>query len=347
MSAPCIALLGLTSLSGASAPETITFAPAEGSTVEKVWTTSHLMRAIHMNRSLGEQQSPYTMRTDGIDSEEVLGAIDHYLAVDGGRPTSFRREFHKGRRTSRLFDSGGGATEKTRQKALLRGAGVVFTWVEEEGDYGKYYDGPELEEEYLADLRADLDLLFALPPGPVETGDTWPLAPEALIDLFGRCGTIAYEELTDGDEFLLRALDSGLAGSMEQAFGEFVDGTAQVEFREVLESDAGRLAVLELTCDVRYARNRTDYVKANTIRQEAREGIEYVDAFLKLEVEGTGQILWNLDEQRPAGLAFQGTETAYVRVAHTAPTDPEGIERSQDVTMQGPLTIGATYTVVP
>lgn len=341
-----LAFLSLSAVPGAPAAETFVFQPEQGSRIEKVWTTKHNLRAVEMNRSLGEQSREYQSST-GITSEEVLGVVDEYLVVDGSPPRKFRREFNKGKRTSRLVGPKGSG-EKIRQKCLLRGHSAVFTWVEEEGEYGRYCDSiEELDEDVLGELRADLDLAFLLPAEPAAPGQGWLVAPEALIDLFGRSGTLPYKLVPGKDDFLLRALDSGVAGALDQAFGGTAEGAVQVTFRELRESDAGRIAVLDLACNVQYERDRTAYVQAKTVRQEVREGIEYRRAFLRLAVEGQGEVLWNLDENRPEGLSFEGLETAYASITHRAPSDDEGVERSQDVTMQGPLVISAAYARVP
>lgn len=338
--------LTVSALGTPSSSETITFAVPAGVSVEKIWTTQHTLRTADMNRSLGQESRAYRMRLDGISSEEILGALDQYEQVDGGRPTKFRRSYTKGRRVSQLFNERG-SQPKIRQRALLRGNSAMFTWVPEEGIYGKYFDREELDEDMLAYLRGDLDLIFALPEVPVSPGDRWELTPAELIDLFGRSGTFPYEIIGDKDDFLIRALDSGLAGSLDQAFGGTAEGRAEVHFKEIRESDAGREAILEIGCQVAYERDRTAFVRANTIRKEQQEGIDYQEAFLRLLIEGRGTIVWNLDEQRPTELAFEGTETTYIRIVHRAPTDEEGVNRAQDVTMKGSLTIGASYTRLP
>jgi len=334
---------------GAGAQETIVFQPAEGSSLEKVWTTKHTLIVSDMNRSRGDDEAPVRMSSNGIGSEETLGVVDEYLAMGEGRPDRFRRVFHKGKRTTQLVhQSESGETEPRgatiRQKLELRGSSIVFTWVPEESTYGKYYDRREIDEAALPALRSDMDLAFLLPSGPVEVGDSWQLPPEAMIDLFGRGGTLPFAEAPKKDDFLTRALDSGVAGGMDQAFGGEADGSVNIAFREVRELEGRRLAVLGLTCDVRYERDRTGFVQSNTIRLERREGIEYLDAFLTLGVKGNAEILWDLDRNLPVELAFAGDETVFARVTHHAPMDEEGVNRSQNVTMEGRLIIRATFT---
>ena len=40
-------------------------------------------------------------------------------------------------------------------------------------------------------------------------------------------------------------------------------------------------------------------------------------------------------------------QAAYARITHHAPADDEDVERSQDVTMQGPLMISAAFARLP
>jgi hypothetical protein len=334
---------------GIGAQETVIFNPEEGSTLEKVWTTKHTLLVTNMNRSQAGAERAVSMTSNGIGSEQVLGAVDEYLAMGPAQPQRFRRTYHKGRRTTQMMrrDKAGetsGSGEKIRQKLELRGTSVIFTWVPEKGEYGKYYDESEFDEIYLPTLRPDLDLAFLLPSGPVESGDVWTLPAESMIDLLGHGGTLPFAEVPDKDDFLIRAMDSGVAGGLDQVFGGDAAGDVEIAFQEVRELNGRRLAVLTVTCDVHYERDRTEFVQDNTIRLERREGIDYLEAYLTVAVKGSGEILWDVERNIPFALVFAGEETVFARVTHHAPMDPEGTDRSQNVTLTGGLQIQATFT---
>ena len=92
----------------------------------------------------------------------VLRTLDQYLKVGDGRPLLLRRQFEE----IRMDD---------QQVSQLSGTSVVFTWVPEEGTYGKYYDARESSESTLRDLPEDLDLRALLPASPVAVGDSWSM----------------------------------------------------------------------------------------------------------------------------------------------------------------------------
>ena len=90
-----------------------------------------------------------------IEAEHVvLRTLDEYRKVGDGRPLLLRRTFEEA-------------------PAPFAGTSVVFTWIPEEGAYGKYYDAREASESALRDLTEDLDLRALLPSSAVAPGDTW------------------------------------------------------------------------------------------------------------------------------------------------------------------------------
>lgn len=102
-------------------------------------------------------------RTIEIDNV-VLRTLDEYRKVGGGRPLVLQRTFEE-------------AT------GPFAGTSVVFTWIPEEGAYGKYYDAREASESALRDLTEDLDLRALLPASAVAPGDTWTARAAGL----GQC----------------------------------------------------------------------------------------------------------------------------------------------------------------
>jgi len=96
----------------------------------------------------------------------VLRTLDEYLEVGNGRPLRLRRVFE-------------------RSGNPLEGTSVVFTWVPEEGAYGKYYDAREGPESALRELAEDLDLRALLPASAVAVGEHWQVSGETLGDVLG------------------------------------------------------------------------------------------------------------------------------------------------------------------
>ena len=97
----------------------------------------------------------------------VLRTLDEYRKVGDGRPLLLRRTFEEA-------------------PGPFAGTSVVFTWVPEEGAYGKYYDARESVESALRDLAEDLDLRSFLPARAVALGDRWTSSAAGLRDVLGR-----------------------------------------------------------------------------------------------------------------------------------------------------------------
>ena len=105
-------------------------------------------------------------RTIEVD-HVVLRTLDEYQKVGDGRPLLLRRKFEEA-------------------SSPFVGTSVVFTWVPEEGAYGKYYDARESSESALRDLTEDLDLRSLLPASAVAVGDTWTAPAAGLRDVLSR-----------------------------------------------------------------------------------------------------------------------------------------------------------------
>ncbi len=103
----------------------------------------------------------------------ALRTLDEYRKIGAGRPLLLRRQF-----------------EEIRPVGPLAGTSVVYTWIPEEGAYGKYYDAREASESALRGLAEDLDLRALLPAGPVAVGDAWSVPGASLRDVFAPAGLL-------------------------------------------------------------------------------------------------------------------------------------------------------------
>ncbi len=319
----------------------ITFAPKLGERVEKTWTTEHELRMTGMTRAHGERRRPLPAR-GSIDSTQIVAVVDEYQGLEAGRPTGLRRSFTRARRLTEVAFSSEMAEDaplRLRQKSPFRGASVVFTWIPEEGEYGRYYDTREENEELLARVREDLDARALLPAAAVAVGDTWEVAAAELVDILAHGGSYAFEAVEGRDPFLMRALDSGVAGSMDRVFGGSQVGGAQVRLESVEDSAEGRIARLSMDVELKLSRDHTDTIEESKSTRERAEGIDYEDVHVTLDLVGKGELRWNLDRGAAQGLSLELQEHVYARVRHRAPSDDEGVFREQDITLDGTLTL--------
>jgi len=156
-----LAALCLCALLGSDKVE-LRFAPVEG---------SHVRRTITIDQTLAAKG------VDPITTHKVLRTIDQFRKVGEGRPLLLQRRFEK-------IDWG------SSRVPPLQGTSVVYTWVPEEGAYGKYYDAAESKESALRDLAEDLDLRALLPTGAVALRDTWSVPAAKLGGVFTPLGDL-------------------------------------------------------------------------------------------------------------------------------------------------------------
>lgn len=320
----------------------LAFRPAVGLALERNYETKHDLVTEAILNSVGNQMlsKPGTMRLQGIHKLQV---IDHFRAMDGGRPTNLRRTFLASTRDSRmtLRDMEGAESPTPLKQAgpFEKGLSVVFEWSPEEGDYGKHYDARESEEEHLIGLTENLDLDILLPGRPVAVGTTWTVAPALLRDLFAAGGTIPYDVPRKADSRLLRNLGVGLASGLEHAFAGSQDGEFSVTLRETREVEGRHEAVLVLAADFKVSTDQVDYLQKQLGPIERAAGMVFKIATLVLEFRGGGELVWDLDGGFARSLSLDLEERAKQYLVHDIQQDDRTESRIQDMRMAGKMTI--------
>lgn len=319
----------------AAAAESIRFAPAEGSTVRKVWTTTHDLRSEAIVTAVGERQITGATQVLLVGTEQ-LEVIDEYRRVAGGRPLELRRSYLTIEHGATMAPAG---DLRATPRAIVRrgpieGTSVVFTWVDEEQGYGRYFDALEGREPQLPGLAEDLDLRVLLPQGDVEPGSRWNVDLFALRDVLGPGGNLHFREPDAADPMLLRTINAGVGSSL---FGYLSDsvtgGAATVDFVGVEERDGVRVAVLKLDVEFRALRDRTQFARQNASKEERVAGVEQLGVQIGLELRGTGEVLWNLDENRAEGLSFTAQQAVAMQIRFQVPG--EDVEREQEMRLTG------------
>jgi hypothetical protein len=328
-----------------SEPVSIVFAPAVGLALERSWEDLHDLTSESIRLTHGEDAAPVPGQIR-LHSRHVLKVVDHFLEIEGGKPTKLRRTFLESRRDSQMgFQEMEGVAPIPPMKQsgpLGNGVAVVFEWSPEESRYGRYYDAIEGEEEDLIGLEEDLDLRALLPAEPVAVGASWNVEPLALRDLFAPGGGLPYDLPRKTDPRLLRTLETGLASSLYYAFQDKHAGTFVVTLREVRETDGRREAVLALDADFKVSSDQVDRVEKHISPLERAAGMHFKEATLVLELKGTGQLVWDLDGGFARSLSMQLDEHAKQRLVDVNSKEAEPVTMSQDMTMGGKLTIEMT-----
>lgn len=324
---------------GAQEQHAIELGVEDGAVLQKVWSAEHRLVLEKFERRYGDDP-PLTQELRlRLDSEHVIEVVDEYREVVAGRPTDLRRTYLSARVDATQTLAGDQPLERgTRLVSPFEGVSVVFTWIDEEGGYGRYYDAAELDEEWLASVRDDFDLRAVLPAGPVAVGASWSMDPQDLRDLLAPCGNLqlAASEATDqADRLLQRSLRAGVGGSLAAAFGGQASGTIEVTLAAV-EGDRATLA-LRLSSLV-YLRDITDFAEENRLRVEDEAGVERTTGRLVLELDGEGQVLWNLSAGRAERLDLSATQR--VRIAVTLRGGEAGNQEYEDrLSMSGKLEV--------
>jgi hypothetical protein len=226
-----------------------------------------------------------------------------------------------------------GAPRLIERQCPIAGTSVVFTWVEEEQGYGRYFDAKEGRESQLPGLAEDLDLRALLPDGEVEPGSRWSVDLYALRDILGPGGNFHFRDPENPDPMLLRTLKAGVGMSLYGYLTESATGGATVEFLGVEERAGVRVAVLKLDAEVQTLRDRTQFARENASKEERVAGVEQLGVHISLGLRGTGEVLWNLAEGRVERFEFSAEEEVGMQIRFQVPGDD--FEREQNMTLAG------------
>ncbi len=325
-----------------SAPEVIVWNPDPGTRLRREVKTTHYLTAESQN-FVNRQGEAVSQRLFEMRSTQRLMVTDHLEKVGEGRPTRLRRRYDDTGFEVNIESSMG--KQRTRDQKF-KGTGsvadrdVVFTWVPEDEEYGRYYDGRAGIEEVLPGLIEDLGMRSILPDGPVDLGESWKLEPGDLREVLS-CGGDVDFELSGGVGFdMLRMMRLGVGLDLDQVFGGQEEGEVTAMLMAVTEeADGGRLAEIFLQFDVVLSRDLKDRAQEGSTMREVRMGLVVDSNVVTMELEGSGVLRWDLASGRlhdTKGLkAKQRVGYKLVQAQET----PDGRELfSQELVMVGSLT---------
>jgi hypothetical protein len=280
-----------------SGAERLAWSVAEGTRL-RLDVTSHHSLAAERDERVTPEGSTISQRRFDIETTVRLSVVDELLARDAERPLKLARAYEASGFDASIVRSLG--RQQTKDSAIqgkgsIEGTGVVFTWIPEDGEYGRYYDHREGVEEVLPGLEADLTLRGLVPTAPVAIGDSWTPPVGALRGLFSTGGDCDYHLEDEGGLALLRTLRVGLGMNLEQAFGGTEEGEVRATWIGVEEQDGRRLALLDLDFDVTLERDVTERAQASTSMLERARGLVTESARVRLALKGSGRLRWDLD----------------------------------------------------
>jgi len=297
-------LPSLLALLSASTPapqaDSLAWRPTVGSRVQRSIRGSHTLTAERMEQSVNGESS-MSQRLFDLSTRIRLRVTDELREVEDGRPSVVRRYYEQttfSAETTRSLGRQQTKDAKFEGVGSVVDTGVVFTWVPEDGNYGRYFDAQEGVEESLPGLEADLSLRQLLPKEPVEIGAEWTLTPGVLRFLFTAGGDTDYQLNADKGINLLRLMRFGVGMNLEQVFGGEESGEVKARWLGTEEVDGKRLAMIDLTFDCVLSRDMKDRAATGMTVDELATGFEMESALVEMALKGGGRVRWDLGAGR-------------------------------------------------
>lgn len=291
-----------------AAPDTLEFRQPER--LYYAFETTQVLTATHMSVETGDAGA---LALPGFDvlAKRMVRVTDEVLERGAQRPAKFRRYIDQallevsvevpveGKQPRKLRLDGTGGME---------GKSVVFTWVPEENEYGRYYDDEEGVEEDLPKLAARCDFAAFLPSDPVEVGAQWEVDPRAFRDFLGPLGGMGFDLRPIGDLQLARTLRLGLGTHMHELFGGDVEGRLTARYAGRREVEGRSVGVIALTAELSARADLTAQAMDYRTQLEREVGIRPLRVDVELALEGEGELLWDLEAGHLFSSSFEGSE---------------------------------------
>jgi hypothetical protein len=295
-------------------PETaISFAPAEGQTLVRTFTSNAQLALDDMQITINGQPSPMPVEMEmDMDMTTELEVTDKFVAMSSGRPQELVRTYDKLSSAGSFaiemeMMPGGGQESDMSASSELEGKSVAFTWDEDSEEYGAAWHESEGDDELLENLQEDMDLRGLLPPTSVEEGATWDIDVSKLVDVLALGGDMGLEPEMDGEAQGMPGME-GMGQGMTDMLGESIEGTATGEFKGLQELDGVEVAAIAVKIDVESSNDMTEQVAEQMEKMAEQVGemsVEYMDVELDMQAEGT--LYWNMATHHAHSFELGGT----------------------------------------
>lgn len=308
----------------------LAFHPADGSEATKHFSLEGDFELDGITAIMDGQDMSAAIPAQDVagDFEALIQIVDSYVKTVDGLPRELRREYVDSSADWSMMGESGTNDNLTE----LNGETVVFKWNEETKAYDVTYADGEGDAERIQHERVDLDYRTLLPGKEVAAGDRWTVERDGMVTalFFGLEVSQLAEQMEGGDmppevaEMMdsvlpeLGKLFDGLKGECEYA-GTRQEGDVEVGVIKVVvrsEGTADLAAVLAAAID----------------EQVGEQGIE-VDigsAALTLQIEGEGELLWDLKAGHAHAFGFEGDAELGFAI-DVSVVDPGGTEHTGEV----------------
>jgi len=350
-----LTLLGLGAapllLSALPTRDTISFAPADGTSVTSTYTTSTEMTLDDMAVLMNGEENPMmpSIEMDMVSAMEIE-VSDTYVSMADGEPKSLKRTYNTVQANitgETAMDMMGEAQNESilgSGTSALEGETVLFSL--KDGEYSKAWpEGAEADDELLEGLLEDISLRGMLPTSEVAEGESWDIELDTLLDLMAPGGDLSMEMEMDGQDSMSMGPDANMMSDLRKLLSGNLSGSFTGKLSGYREVDGAKLAVIEIELEIDCA---TDMIE--TIREQMQESLP-PDAGVTMDVstadvsyimEGEGELLWNASAGHIAGMTFEA-EVA-MGMETTMGIDAGGMQMDMEMNMEmsGATTLSIT-----
>ncbi len=318
------------------------FTPEDGSSVTK-----------HFESGLELEVRAFQVLVDGVDFPapemtldaqwtRALSVEDRYLSSAHGRPTELERTFdaiaYELEFELTVDEAGNSAAGSGSGTSGLEGRTVRFVWDPDGEAYEGSYVDEEPEEEFPEGLTEDLDLRALLPPHEVDVGDEWPIEPALFLaaSIPGGVLPLTIEvQVPQADPRLALVGISPLTVLMlEDWIGEEVRGAVSATFADRRYEGERGLAVIEFTVELASEGDVTEKLAARW-GSDPPGGARMERAEFRTELEGTGELLWDLTAGRLHAHRFEADVSLTLSVDFQARMDAVDLPVASELELEG------------
>lgn len=335
-----------TLLAFAPKADSIAFAPNEGASVTKTFTSLMEFSMDEMGMLMNGDDNPMmpSMEMDMTMTQSVT-VSDTYGSMNGRRPSQITRTFDAVANDIEMdmtVESMGSVDEQSATGtggSPLEGSSVTFTWDGDAGEYTKAFaEGSEGEAEHLDGLVEDMDLRCLLPTGEVSEGDEWDIPLNGLVDILAPGGNLLVEVEMDGQAAGPGGPDPAMFSNLREMVGDLLEGSATGKYAGSREVDGVKLAVIEIEIEIDTANDMAEMFEemmAEQIPAEIDMSLDRVD--VEFALESSGELLWNMSGGHVHSLVLEGESAVSMEMEMGMNAGGQAMNMEMNMEMSGTL----------
>ncbi|MDE0903363.1 MAG: hypothetical protein OSB42_01930 [Planctomycetota bacterium] len=351
-----LTLLGLGAapllLSALPTRDTISFAPADGTSVTSTYTMSTEMTLDDMQVLMNGEENPMmpSIEMDMVSAMEIQ-VSDTYISMADGQPTRLKRTYDTvqtnltGETAMEMMGEAQNESILGSGTSALEGETVLFSL--KDGEYSKAWpEGAEADDDLLEGLLEDISLRGMLPTGEVAEGESWDIELDILLDVMAPGGDLSMEMEMDGQEGSMgMGPDADMMSDVRKLLSGNLSGSFTGKLSGYREVDGAKLAVIEIEFEIDCA---TDMIE--TIREQMQESLP-PDAGVTMDVstadvsyimEGEGELLWNASAGHIAGMTFEAEVAMGMETTMGIDAGGQQMDMEMNMEMSGATTLSVT-----